>query len=63
MAQRGQILAQHFQGAHHAIDLRLPGIGDDQDLQMRRHAGNRPRLQARRPYAGISAGAASESAS
>ena len=49
MAQRGQILAQHFQGAHHAIDLGPPGIGDDEDFQMRGHAGNGPRLQAPGP--------------
>ena len=45
VAQRGQVFAQHFQGAHHAIDLRAPGIGDDEDLQMRRDAGNGSRHQ------------------
>ena len=49
VAQRGQIFAEHFQGAHHAIDLGSPGIGDDEDLQMRRDAGNGPRHQTPRP--------------
>ena len=49
MAQRGQILAQHIHGAHHAIDLRPPGVRDDQNFQMRRHAGNRSRLKALGP--------------
>ena len=35
MAQRGQVLAQDFERAHDAVDLRRPGIGDDQDAFMR----------------------------
>ncbi len=49
MTQRGQVFGQCLQGAHHAIDLRRPGIGDDQDIQMRRHAGNGPGNQALEP--------------
>ncbi len=45
MAEARQILAQRLQGAHHAIHLRRPGVGDDQHFQMRRHAGERSRLQ------------------
>ena len=49
MAQGGEVLGGDLDGAHHAIDLRRPGVGDDQDLQPRRHAGNGTRFQLFRP--------------
>lgn len=33
MAQSFEVSAQYFQRAHHTVDLRRPGVGDNEDFQ------------------------------
>jgi hypothetical protein len=40
IAGGNEVVGQMLQRAHHAVDLRMPGIGDDQDSAEARIAGN-----------------------